>query len=132
MTSTGLFIPRSVIEKKTSKTTTTPVQQQPTKNLLGIDDDDDVDDDDGTDFLGLSKSDQVQISSTDVESVLRETFPKARPTHVEQPIVQPEIYPSAEDFDEDQNEDGDNIHQSTTMISDDDEVKTIRRKSLQI
>jgi len=52
-----------------------------------VNSDDDDDDDDQTDFLGLTKSNQVEISNNDVESVLRETFPKPRPVAVERPQI---------------------------------------------
>ncbi|CAF3469127.1 unnamed protein product [Rotaria socialis] len=118
ISSTGLFIPYTINKKK---------QQQQKKSSTAIstsangsdnekdDDDDDDDDDNQADFLGLTKSNQIEVTNTDVESVLRETFPKARSTVIEQPsLPNPPV-----DFDDlDTNDDGNNQQ----IMQDDDEL----------
>ena len=104
VSSTGLFIPYTINKKQQQKKTTTTTSSTnqvvgPTKNDSDIEDDDD---NDQTDFLGLTKSNQIQITNTDVESVLRETFPKARPTVVEQPILPSNPMEEFDDLDDDQ------------------------------
>ncbi|CAF0923155.1 unnamed protein product [Rotaria sp. Silwood1] len=88
ISSTGLFIPYTINKKqqhqKKSSTTISNQSSEQTKNDSDVEDDDD---DNQTDFLGLTKSNQIEITNTDVESVLRETFPKARPTVIEEPSL---------------------------------------------
>lgn len=81
-TATGLFIPYTVSKQKPvnkivkkKKNTNEDVE-----DVEEEEDDDDDDDNSVSDFLGLNKKDQVQVSKVDVESVLRETFPKTRIT----------------------------------------------------
>ena len=118
VSSTGLFIPYALNKKKSSQLTKASTGLANEGNAEDDDDDEDEDDDTNqTDFLGLTKSDQVQISTTDVESVLRETFPKARPTVIEQPVWQP----AADDF-EDLDQDDQMNQESAHVIDDDEEV----------
>jgi hypothetical protein len=91
-----------------------------TKNDSDIEDDDD--DDNQTDFLGLTKSNQIQITNTDVESVLRETFPKARQVVIEEPSL-PNLTEQFEDLDDDEQTN------NQQMNEDDDEVKIFNKKS---
>lgn len=115
ISSTGLFIPYTLNKKQQQKKSSTAISTssaEPTKNDSDIEDDDD---DNQEDFLGLTKSNQIEISNTDVESVLRETFPKARPIVVEQPTLP--IVPS--DFVDLDNEEEPNEQQ---IMHDDDEV----------
>ncbi len=102
VSSTGLFIPYTINKKQPQKKTTASATNQvagPNKNDSDVEDDDD---NDQTDFLGLTKSNQIQITNTDVESVLRETFPKARPTVVEQPVLPPNPMDEFDDLDDNQ------------------------------
>jgi len=119
--STGLFIPYTLNKKKQQQqqkktTTVAPLVSNETVNS-----DDDDDDDDQTDFLGLTKSNQVEISNNDVESVLRETFPKPRPVAVERPQIIETPVDQFVDLDE----------PASSHAEDDDEVtKSHRKKSL--
>ncbi|CAF0784709.1 unnamed protein product [Adineta ricciae] len=117
ITSSGLFIPYTLNKKsqqQTAKKTATTSLLGPSKNDSDDDDDDDVNDQ--SDFLGLTKTSQIEITHTDVESVLRETLPKARPVVVEQPIL-PQPTEDFEDLDED-----DAQTTSHQTITDDDEL----------
>ncbi|UJR36238.1 hypothetical protein I4U23_028970 [Adineta vaga] len=112
VSSTGLFIPYTLNKKQPKKTAATALVG-PAKNDSDVEDDDT---DDQSDFLGLSKSNQIEITSTDVESVLRETFPKPRPVAVEQPV----LLQSSTDF-----EDLDEYNEQSTYqqtAEDDDEL----------
>ena len=113
ISSTGLFLPYT-LKKKPTKTNASSEQQQVES------DEDDDDDDDQTDFLGLTKSNQVQVTNTDVESVLRETYPKARPIVIEAPPM-----PMPEEEFEDLDQEEPTGHQMTTSIDDDDEVTPV-------
>ena len=115
ISSTGLFIPYTLNKKQqqTKKSATNQLVES-TANDSDLDDDDDTDDQ--SDFLGLTKSNQIEVTNTDVESVLRETFPKARPMVVEQPVL-PIAPAEFEDLDED---DEQAAHQP--IPEDDDEV----------
>ena len=117
ISSTGLFIPYTINKKQQQKKTTPHQMEGPAKQDSDVEDDDD---DNQMDFLGLSKSNQIQISNTDVESVLRETFPKARPTVVEQPLL-PTPVEQFEDLDDFQQGNAQPIHQD-----DDEEVNLLR------
>ncbi|CAF0821854.1 unnamed protein product [Adineta steineri] len=114
ISSTGLFIPYTLKKKQQQQTkiSTNQLNEQ-TKNDSDIEDDDN---DDQTDFLGLTKSREIQITTTDVESVLRETFPKARPTVIEQPVL-PNLPEDFEDLDDD-----DEHMTNQQTIQDDDEL----------
>jgi hypothetical protein len=57
-----------------------------------------------------------------VESVLRETFPKARPAVIEQPMM----LPAASDF-EDLDQDDQMNQQSSHVIDDDEEVSSVTK-----
>jgi hypothetical protein len=127
ISSNGLFIPYTINKKYAPKTNSSAMQSIK-KSTSNIDDDDNDDDDDyaddtnQTDFLGLTKPNQIHISSTDVESVLRETFPKVRPAISEQPII---CQPSEtfEDLDSEQD-----VSQQTSYVNnndDDDEVSLL-------
>ena len=98
--STGLFIPYTLNKKQQQKKSSTKqsIGQTTDKN---IEDNDDDDNDNQTDFLGLTKSDQVQITNTDIESVLRETLPKSKATIIEEPPL-PKSSNEFEDLDDDQ------------------------------
>lgn len=124
ISSTGLFIPYKLNKKqqqqsKNTSATTTKSLVEDNKN-----DSDAEDDDDGTDFLGLSKPNQIQVTNTDIESVLRETFPKPRPTVVEQPPVQnvPQYF---QDLDEPEPTDN-----QLNNDDDDEEVRNFKTCSL--
>ncbi|CAF2961160.1 unnamed protein product [Rotaria sp. Silwood2] len=86
ISSTGLFIPYTLNKKQQQKKSSTAISNQSneqTKNDSDMEDDDD----NQTDFLGLTKSNQIEITNTDVESVLRETFPKVQSTVIEKPAL---------------------------------------------
>ena len=115
ISSSGLFIPYTLNKKsqqQTAKKTATTSLLVPSKN----DSDDDDDANDQSDFLGLTKTSQIEITHTDVESVLRETLPKARPVVAEQPVL-PQPTEDFEDLDGDETQ-----ATSHQTITDDDEV----------
>lgn len=113
ISSTGLFIPYTINKKQQQKKTTSQTIVGPTKTDSDVEEDDD--DDNQTDFLGLTKSNQIQVTNNDVESVLRETFPKARPTVVQQPIVPEPVeqWPDLDEYEQPNNQ---------AVLQDDDEV----------
>jgi hypothetical protein len=114
ISSTGLFIPYTLNKKQQQpKKSATNQSVESSKNDSDADDDDV---DDQSDFLGLTKSNQIEVTNNDVESVLRETFPKARPIVVEQPVL-PSVPADFEDLDEDNQQ---TAYQQTA--EDDDEV----------
>ena len=115
ISSTGLFLPYK-LTKKPTKTNASSEQHAES---------DEDDDGDQTDFLGLTKSNQVQVTNTDVESVLRETYPKARPILIEAPPM-----PLLEEDFEDLDQEEPTGHQMTTSIDDDDEVTSVYFRAL--
>lgn len=117
ISSTGLFIPYTINKKQQQQKKVTA--QHMAGPVKPDSDNEDDDDDNQVDFLGLSKSNQIEISNTDVESVLRETFPKARPTVVEQPVL-PTPVEQFEDLDDYQQSNNRPISQD-----DDDEVSPV-------
>ena len=125
VSSTGLFIPYALNKKKSNQSTKSSTGLLNDGNVENDDEDDDDDDDNQTDFLGLTKSSQVQISTTDVESVLRETFPRARHTAIEQPV----LLPAANDF-EDLDQDEERNQQHGPHIDDDDEVSDVPEETV--
>jgi hypothetical protein len=110
ISSTGLFLPYTISKKQQQKKSTITNQ---VKNDSDIEDDDD--DDNQTDFLGLTKSNRIEVTNTDVESVLRETFPKARAIVIEEPIL-PMRSEDFEDIDDDEQANNQPVN------DDDDEV----------
>lgn len=110
VSATGLFIPYTVSKKQTNKIVSAT-------NIIGQADEeeDDDDDDDQIDFLGLNKNDQIQVSNLDVESVLRETLPKAQVATATKVFVEEPT--NFVDLDEE-----DQTHQEKVMINDDDEL----------
>ncbi|CAF0840790.1 unnamed protein product [Rotaria sordida] len=121
ISSTGLFMPYTLNKKQQQKKSSTTISNQSNEQMKN---DSDIEDDnnDQTDFLGLTKSNQIQITNTDVESVLRETFPKARPTVIEEPSLP---NPSVEFEDLDNNDEEMNNQQ----INNDDELLRYLPKS---
>ena len=117
ISSTGLFIPYTINKKQQQKKTTAQPMVGPAKTDSDFEDDDD--DDNQMDFLGLTKSNQIQVSNNDVESVLRETFPKARSTVVEQQPILPNPVEHFDDLD-----DYEQPNNRANVQYDDDEVSS--------
>lgn len=117
--STGLFIPYTLNKKQQQQQQKKPpIATTISKEKIDSDVEDD-DDDDQTDFLGLTKSNRIEISNNDIESVLRETLPKPRYIPVEQPQILPTPVEQFEDLDE----------QPATQYDDDDELLRYLPKS---
>ena len=127
VSSTGLFIPYTLTKKNVSKTSSSTAEPSRAMARSNDDEDEDDDDDDETsqsDFLGLNKSDQIKVSNVDVESVLLETFPKARATAPPRaPVITPIIQEDAVDFDD--LDETNPVKQTTGTLDDDDEVRSI-------